>query len=122
MVLNYSTLTSRPALMGIIAVLLFIIVSAYFGKSDVDVSIYENRIEELNVEIDSLKQENRFYSQTVDSLKVDIGEYKTKVNLLNTRIHVIKKQTQQQINNVDSFGDDELEEFFTNRYNKDSIN
>ena len=47
-----------------------------------------------------------------------------KIKQLNTRIYVIKKETRQQLDAVDLFGDDELEQFFAKRYRQhsDSIN
>ena len=59
-----------------------------------------------------------------DSLYLRITSYDQEIKKLNSRIYVIKKQTEQKINAVDSMFDDELQQFFANRYRqlKDSIN
>jgi stage III sporulation protein SpoIIIAA len=52
-----------------------------------------------------------------DSLKVII---KTQTKYIN-KIQVIKEKEYEQIKVIDNYSNVELERFFTNRYNKDSI-
>lgn len=93
-------------------------------KIDVDVESYELKIQLLEQRIDSIQVENAELKLEADSLYIRISDYDNKINKLNSRIYVIKKQTEQKLNAVDSFGDDELERFFADRYRqyKDSIN
>ena len=97
-----------------------------FGKTniDVDVEAYQMQINLLEQKIDSIKTQNSLLVKEADSLESRISEYDVKINSLNYRINVIKKETQQKLDNVDLFGDDELEKFFADRYRQlqDSIN
>ena len=85
---------------------------------------YNVKIEALEQKVDSLHQKNTALEFEADSLEFAIKESDKKINKLNTRIYVIKKETKQQLNAVDLFGDDELEQFFAKRYRQhtDSIN
>lgn len=97
-----------------------------FSKStiDVDIQAYQTQINLLEQKIDSIKTQNSLLVKEADSLENRISEYDTKINSLNYKINVIKKETQQKLDSVDSFGDDELEKFFAERYRQylDSIN
>jgi cell division protein FtsB len=90
----------------------------------VDVESYQLKIELLEQKVDSLKVKNTVLKVEADSLNDKITEYDVKITKLNSRIYVIKKQTEKRLDAVDSFGDDELERFFAERYRqyKDSIN
>ena len=68
--------------------------------------------------------ENTFLEKEADSLEFAIKQSDKRIKQLNTRIYVIKKETKQQLDAVDLFGDDELEQFFAKRYRQhsDSIN
>ena len=85
---------------------------------------YNSKIEILEAKVDSLHSINHGLVTESDSLKLQILSYNREIKILNSRIYAIQKSTQQKIDNVDSFGDDELEKFFTNRYgqHQDSIN
>ena len=74
--------------------------------------------------VDSLHSKNDLLENEADSLELKLEEYDEKIVKLNSRIYVIKKQTQKQLDAVDLFGDDELEQFFAKRYGQytDSIN
>ena len=89
-----------------------------------DVGKYEDLIDQLEKKVDSLHTKNNFLIDEADSLQTRIEEYDQKIVKLNSRIYVIKKQTQKQLDAVDLFGDDELEQFFADRYRQyaDSIN
>ena len=93
-------------------------------KIEVDVKAYEDRINKLEMKVDSLHTKNVTLEFEADSLESKIVEYDKTIQKLNTRIYVIKKNTKKQLDAVDRFGDDELEKFFSNRYKqyKDSIN
>jgi len=106
-------------LLGIIAWLLW-----GQPKIEVDVKSYEVKIQLLEEKIDSINSQNKALKLEADSLNVRLVEYDTRINKLNTKIYVIKQETNKKLDAVDSFGDDELERFFADRYrqHKDSIN
>ena len=89
-----------------------------------DVENYERKILLLEAKVDSLHSENDLLESQADSLEVKINESDKRIKQLNSRIYVIKRETQKQLDAVDLFGDDELEQFFTKRYRQhsDTIN
>ena len=90
---------------------------------DVDIQSYKTQINILQQKIDSMQYQNNYLQSEADSLSFKLVEYDGKIKKLNTRIYVIKKETRQQLDAVDLFGDDELEQFFAKRYRQsDSIN
>ena len=106
-------------------VIVLILIGYIFTQDKPDyVKGYNDKIEALEAKIDSLHSKNDILVIESDSLKHQIISYNNEIKQLNSRIYVIKKQTQQKVNNVDSFGNDELEKFFAERYGQhnDSIN
>lgn len=109
----------------VLIVIVFFLIGYIFTQDKPDyVKDYSDKIEALECKIDSLHSKNSVLVNQSDSLKLKISSYNKEIKVLNSRIYVIKKQTQQKINNVDSFGNDELERFFSERYRQhnDSIN
>jgi len=99
-----------------------IIFTRYNIKTDIE--NYEKKIQALEYKIDSLHSKNSILELEADSLELQLTESDKKIKQLNTRIYVIKRNTQKQLDAVDLFGDDELEQFFSKRYRQhsDSIN
>ena len=85
-------------------------------KIDVDIESYELKIQLLEQRIDSIQNQNAELKLEADSLYTRIDSYDIEIKKLNSRIYVIKKETEQKLDAVDSFGDDELERFFAERY------
>ena len=110
----------------VIAVGAWIVYSLIFTRYELktDVLNYERKIQELEAKVDSLHSKNDILEFQADSLEIKINESDKRIKQLNSRIYVIKKQTEQKLNAVDSMFDDELQQFFANRYrqHKDSIN
>ena len=101
-----------------------------FGKGDISVDIdsYKTEINLLQQKIDSISSQNTTLKVEADSLNTKLSEYDVKIDNLNAKIDYIQYETKQKIDAVDSFGDDELERFFAERYlkikgqHKDTIN
>lgn len=108
----------------ILIVAVFALLFFVFGGDNEDYTAeYNAKIEALEQKIDSLHQKNTALELEADSLNSAIAGYDKKIKQLNTRIYVIKKETKAQLDAVDLFGDDELEQFFAKRYRQsDSIN
>lgn len=110
----------------VLIIVVFALLAFVFFRDDSEkyVKEYNNKIEALEQKVDSLHSGNDELKIHSKELEHKVAEYDDKIKKLNTRIYVIKKQTQQKLKAVDSFGDDELEQFFTNRYRQhtDSIN
>jgi len=107
----------------IVAVFALLFVVFWGGEEDYTIE-YNAKIEALERKVDSLHQKNTALELEADSLEIKLGESDIKIKQLNTRIYVIKKETKEQLDAVDLFGDDELEQFFAKRYRQhtDSIN
>ena len=109
----------------LIAIGAIVIYHVVFNKYNIktDIEGYENAIKALEAKVDSLHTKNSALELEADSLEIKLEESDNKIKKLNTRIYVIKKRTQEQLDAVDLFGDDELEQFFAKRYRQsDSIN
>ena len=91
---------------------------------NVDVKAYEDRINKLEMKVDSLHTQNTHLEIKSDSLVDKIASYTNRINNLNSKINVIQKETKAKLDAVNSYSIDELQQFFTDRYrlNKDSIN
>ena len=109
----------------LIAIGAVVIYHIVFNKYNIktDIQQYEDAIQALEKKVDSLHSKNSALELEADSLEFKLEESDNKIKKLNTRIYVIKKRTKEQLDAVDLFGDDELEQFFAKRYRQsDSIN
>lgn len=98
-----------------------------WGRSEIniDVESYEIEIKILQNRVDSIRSQNQILKLQADSLHAEIAEYDQEIDKLNSKIYVIKEETNTKVDAVDRFGDDKLERFFADRYNKnkpDSVN
>jgi len=117
---------SKSSILNIILVVAIVslLYVVFFTEDEDYTQEYNAKIEALERKVDSLHQKNTALELEADSLELQLTESDIKIKQLNTRIYVIKKETQQQLDAVDLFGDDELEQFFAKRYGQpnDSIN
>jgi chromosome segregation ATPase len=101
---------------------LFVIIGAciliyhFFGEKEDYVSEYNNKIALLEKKVDSLHAENSELENESKLLEEQIAGYDETIRNLNIRINVIKNETKKKVVAVDTFGIDELERFFTERY------
>jgi|TARA_A100001391_G_C5037730_1_gene270034 predicted RNase H-like nuclease (RuvC/YqgF family) len=93
------------------------------GSIKVDVKKYEAQINALNLVIDSAKTKNLELESKVKDFEKIVFEANTKITRLNNRIYIIKKETDEKINAINNLNNDELYQFFTERYRQylDSI-
>ena len=107
----------------LIVVITSLLYMVFFVEDEEYTQEYNVKIEALEQKVDSLHQKNTALELEADSLGIKLEESDKKIKQLNTRIYVIKKKTKEQLDAVDLFGDDELEQFFARRYREsDSIN
>ena len=83
-----------------------------------DVKSYKDKIESLQTKIDSTKLVNEGIDIKIDSVKGNVINLTKDINYIDNNITIIKKQTNEKVNSVDTLTANELEQFFTNRYNK----
>jgi len=86
-----------------------------------DVKEYKNKIEQSQSKIDSIQKLNSSLNLKIDSVKSNVTFITKEITHIDKNITTLKKQTNEKVNNIDSFTNIELEQFFTNRYNKNLL-
>jgi peptidoglycan hydrolase CwlO-like protein len=103
-------------LIGIIAVLAAYILFFVQAPLKVDVKGYEVKIDSLQHTVDSIYVENGKLDEQITVYESEILLQDDKIQSLKDKIVLIKQETHEKVKSVDSFTDDELERFFTERY------
>ena len=85
-----------------------------------DVKSYKEKIEALQTKVDSAQAVNEKIDVKIDSVKDNVVNITKEIHHIDNNISIIKQQTDEKINSIDSFTANELEQFFTNRYDKGS--
>jgi chromosome segregation ATPase len=83
-----------------------------------DVKSYKEKIESLQSEIDSAQAINEGINLKIDSVRGNVFRITEEIGQIDNNITIIKNQTDEKINSVDTLNANELEQFFTNRYDK----
>jgi len=81
-----------------------------------DVKSYKEKIESLQVHIDSAQQVNKVIDTKIEKVGDKIVEVKKDIHHIDNTITIVKNNTDEKVNTVDNFGVNELELFFANRY------
>ena len=89
------------------------------SKIKTDVKAYKEKIESLQTEIDSAQEVNKGIDVKIDSVKGNVVKITKEINQIDNNITIIKKQTDEKVNSVDTLTANELEQFFTDRYDKE---
>jgi peptidoglycan hydrolase CwlO-like protein len=98
----------------IIGVCIFVLF--FFNKKEDYVEEYNIKIEKLDEKVDSLQDVNDDLSLKIDTLNIQISELDQELDLKDKSINTLKNEVNAKVSSVDSYNDDELKEFFTNRY------
>ncbi len=101
----------------------YYLINMYSSNEDKYINEYNSKIEALESKINSLHNINEELTLEIDTLNGQIIKLDQEISKQDSKIVTLKRQTNEKVNNVDSFGDDELEQFFTERYRQylDSI-
>ena len=94
----------------------YYLINMYSSNEDKYINEYNSKIEALESKINSLHNINEELTLEIDTLNNQITKLDQEISKQDTKIVTLKRQTNEKVNNVDSFGDDELEQFFTERY------
>lgn len=106
-------------------ILLFIIIAlaAYniftTNRIKTDVRGYKNKIESIQVKVDSAKAVNTKIGVKLDSVKQKVVTINNDIHHIDKTITIVKEKTNEKTNSINKFSNPELEYFFTNRYSKD---
>ena len=109
------TLNKQNILLLIIIILLL---WNWFNTSTVktDVKAYKEKIENIQVEIDSAQVINKEMSEKVLVIKENITNITNEIHEIDNNIETVKEQTDEKVNNVVFIGNVELERLFADRY------
>ena len=101
----------------------YYLINMYSSNEDEYINEYNSKIEALESKINSLHNINEVLTIEIDTLTNQITKLDQEIIKQDSKIVTLKRQTNEKVNNVDSFRDDELEQFFTERYRQyfDSI-
>ena len=94
----------------------YYLINMYSSKEDEYINEYNSKIEALESKINSLHNINEELTLEIDTLNGQIIKLDQEISKQDSKIVTLKRQTNEKVNNVDSFGDDELEQFFAERY------
>ena len=94
----------------------YYLINMYSSNEDKYINEYNNKIEALESKINSLHSINEELTLEIDTLNFQINKLDQEISKQDIKIVTLKRQTNEKVNNVDSFGDDELEQFFAERY------
>ena len=108
----------RERVIYIIKILALICIIVWLLYSDREryVEEYNAKIEALEQKVDSLHHINDELTFKIDTLNGQISKLDQQIDLKDNRIRTLKWKVNEKVNAVDSFDDDELERFFTERY------
>ena len=106
-----------------ILVLISIIIWFLFSNKKDYVDDYNNKIKALEAKVDSLHSINNNLTYKIDTLNVQINSLDKEIVNQDNLIKNLRIKTNEKGKAVDNFNDDELYQFFTERYRQylDSI-
>jgi len=113
-------LKDKRFLYVLIIIQLFIIGWVLFSDTDIDKGPFQQKIDKLQRQKDSLDAANLELQLKVDYMFEQADGYEKTINELNTSIGTLKRKTNEIINSVDTYTQSELEKFFSDRYRLDS--
>ena len=96
-------------------------------KPEIDIEKYETQINILQQQILLLENVNDSLQLESVELEKKVAAYDVMIDNFKDKINVIQKETEKKLDAIDFFGDDQLEQFFADRYKErlvknDSIN
>lgn len=83
-----------------------------------DVAGYNAKIELIQNEIDSVQVINEKLTEQIVTIDKDINKVDANINNVTKNITLIKNETDEKVNIVNTIGNTELEQLFTDRYSK----
>jgi peptidoglycan hydrolase CwlO-like protein len=99
-----------------IVILLVIIAWLLLSNEEDYTEDYNAKIVALEQKVDSLHYINDNLTFKIDTLNGQIVKLDQQIDVKDNRIRTLKWKVNEKVNAVDSFNDNELERFFTERY------
>lgn len=82
-----------------------------------DVAGYNQKIDSIQKEVDSVYTVNKQIDKQIDTVNTKIVNVETNIESVKENITIIKNNTDEQVNNANIFGNVELQQLLTGRYN-----
>jgi len=82
-----------------------------------DVKGYKEKIEEIQVKVDSAQLVNKQIDTKVIEVKENITNITKEIHHIDNNLTIVKEKTNEKVNNANNFGNVELEQLLTARYN-----
>lgn len=83
-----------------------------------DVKGYKDKIESIQIKVDSAQVVNKQIDVKIDSVKENVVSITKEIHHIDNTITIVKNQTNEKVNNAGKFSNVELEQFFASRYNQ----
>lgn len=110
--------TKHVLILGLAGVAIFYLLQQV---KEFDTSSYLEKIDALEQKVDSLHSENETLSIEVGRMEDQLSKYDKEVDSLENRIVIIKKRTDEKLRSIDTLSINQLQRFFTDRYNSGEI-
>ena len=81
-----------------------------------DVKSYKQKIESLQVQIDSTQSVNKEIDEKVTGVKENVTAITKEIHHIDNNLTVVKQKTNEKVISVELIGNVELERLFTERY------
>ena len=81
-----------------------------------DVKSYKEKIESLQVQIDSTQSVNKEIDEKVTGVKENVTAITKEIHHIDNNLTVVKQKTNEKVISVELIGNVELERLFTERY------
>ena len=118
-------MSSKERFLYLAAICILFVGLAYllFSGNEEYVGEYKTKIETLGKKVDSLDTVNDELTLKIDTLNQEVIKLDQEIDLKDNKINNLRYEIKTKVDAVDSFTDDELERFFTERYRQhlDSI-
>jgi hypothetical protein len=82
-----------------------------------DVKSYKEKIENIQIEVDSVQVVNKKIEDKVFEVKENVNNITKEIHHIDNNLTIVKEKTNEKVNNVNNFGNVELEQLLTARYN-----
>ena len=101
----------------------YYLINMYSSNEEKYINDYNSKIKLLEQKVDSLHYVNDDLVFKIDTLNQQIAKLDIEIDKQDKKIVTLKYKVNEKVNSVDSFSNDELTRFFTERYRhyEDSI-
>jgi peptidoglycan hydrolase CwlO-like protein len=82
-----------------------------------DVNGYKEKIEGIQTKVDCVQIVNKQIDSKVMVVKENVGNITKEIHRIDNNLTIVKEKTNEKVNNANNFGNVELEQLLTARYN-----